>query len=363
MSQLKDIYTPTFLSDFAEQVSRYQPSFSKNSFVTSVLANDWAALSVRQRMHKIATSLGDHLTGEYPEKLDIILQLHKANTGFNFLFLPDFVSIYGLDNKYFDLSLTYLKKLTPYSSAEFAIRPFFQADSQRVLSFLEHCSLDQDEHVRRLASEGSRPRLPWGSQLKEVIDDPSLTLTILSNLRSDHSLYVRKSVANHLNDFSKHDPDFVITVCREWSNQTPETDWIIRKACRTMIKNAYGPALSLFGYDSPGTTFSVLKSHISLPKETVKVGDYLDFTFDIQTTIQKETLLRLEYGVNYMKANGKMTLKKFHISDNLVSQSHFSGTKRLSFKDLSTRKHYKGPHELLLFCNGTLVACNPFTLI
>lgn len=352
MSQLKDIYTQEFLTDFANQVSTFQPSFESSQFINNILTGEWDDLSVRQRMQKIATVLGQELAVTYPEQLAIILKLHKNNHGFNYLFLPDFVSIYGLNNDYFVLSLTYLKELTAYSSAEFAIRPFIKKDEAKVRPYLVNWSMDPNEHVRRLASEGSRPRLPWGVQLKQFIDNPEENISILSALRNDSSLYVRKSVANHLNDISKNHPDLIVKVCQTWHNESPETDWIIKRACRTMVKNAYAPALAMFGYDAPGTSFIVEDVAVSLSHTSLKIGDSLTFSYHLETTIAKNTAIRLEYGINYMKANGKLALKKFHLVDSVISTSHLNGRKTISFMNLSTRKHYVGQHELLLFCNG-----------
>ncbi|QIL46203.1 hypothetical protein G7081_03505 [Vagococcus coleopterorum] len=359
---LKDIYTHDFLLDFSKQVTTFQSHFNSDSFVLEITSNSWTELSLRQRMMKIATLLGDHLTGTYLEKLEIILSLHSQNPGFNYLFLPDFVSVFGLSDEHFDISLDYLKKLTCFSSAEFAIRPFINKDQKRVQPFLLECSLNQNEHIRRLASEGSRPRLPWGIHLKDYIQNPELNLPLLTNLKNDPSLYVRKSVANHLNDISKENPDLVIATCKDWSNHSKETDWIIKRACRTLVKKANPDALKLFGYAEPGTTFEILRTELSILNKTLSIGETLSFNYLIEITLTATQPLRLEFGINYMKANGTTSLKKFHISDSLTSEQIFSGKKNLSFQDLSTRNHYPGTHQLLLFCNGQQVNCMDFHL-
>jgi 3-methyladenine DNA glycosylase AlkC len=123
-----------------------------------------------------------------------------------------------------------LKFLTPFSSAEFAIREYLKRDPARTLAVMERWSRDPDEHVRRLASEGSRPRLPWSFRLESLVTDPSPTLTILENLRVDPSLYVRKSVANHLNDISKDHPDWMLARLKSWDRAHPHTQWIAKRA-------------------------------------------------------------------------------------------------------------------------------------
>lgn len=362
MSQLKAIYTETFIDDFAKQVCAHQADFNSLAFKQEILTADWPVASVRQRMQRIATSLGQHLAGDYPEQLELILALHQTNQGFNFLFLPDFVSIYGLNDTSFDLSLAYLKKMTPYSSAEFAIRPFIAYNEPRCRPFLNAWSTDPDEHVRRLASEGSRPRLPWGIQLQTFIEQPELNLALLTTLKNDPALYVRKSVANHLNDISKTHPDVVVALCRSWQNEEIGTDWIIKRACRTLVKKAYPPALALFGYDAPGSTFEVLTVNTNLNEASFKIGESLTFNYEVATTLTTSHPLRLEFGINYMKANGKLALKKFHLTDGLAKSETLKGTKTLSFKNLSTRKHYPGEHALKLFLNGQEISHTPFTL-
>lgn len=362
MSQLKAVYTKEFLSNFANQVATYQSSFNTTSFVEDILAGTWDDLSLRERMKKIATTLEYYLVGSYEEQLPIILKLHEKNRGFNYLFLPDFISLFGLDKKHFDLSLGYLKQLTPYSSSEFAIREFILMDYQAIFDLLLEWSLDTNEHVRRLASEGSRPVLPWGVKLNLFDESPDFSLPILENLKNDPSLYVRKSVANHLNDLSKKNPDLVVAISKEWQHQSTETDWIIKRANRSLIKQAYPKALALFDYKEPGTEFSIISSTLETAQPEVAMEEELLFTYRIETTIKKSTPIRLEYGVDYMKANGKLALKKFHISDGVTDKNTFSGTKKISFKDLTTRKHYPGEHRIYLFLNGFKLAETCFIL-
>ena len=362
MSQLKSIYTEDFLIDFSNQITKLQNDFNSQQFIADILNNNWDDLTVRQRMKKIATTLGFYLEGSYENQLPLILKLHENNTGFNYLFLPDFVSIYGLSEEHFFLSLEYLKKLTPYSSSEFAIREFLLINDEKVLPLLLEWSLDENEHVRRLASEGSRPRLPWGVRLDKFNDTPELVLPILTNLKADSSLYVRKSVANHLNDLSKDHPDLIINLCKSWLNQTPETDWIIKRACRTLIKKAYPSALDLFGYEQPGTTFDIKKVELRIQPKEIRLGESLTFDYKIETTIKDETPVRLEFGVDYMKANGKPSLKKFYLSDGFIHSNKITGKKTIHFKDLSTRKHYPGTHQIYLYLNGLNIASDVFTL-
>lgn len=357
MSHLKDIYTEDFLLDFAYQLVEFQPDFTVQAFIREVFADEWETLTLRPRMQKIATLLGVHLNGDYHQQMAIILALHRKNTGFNYLFLPDFVAIYGLNSGDFNESLAYLKSLTPYSSAEFAIRSFILKDDERVLPTLLEWSLDADEHVRRLASEGLRPRLPWGIHLKKMIAEPEHSLPLLTNLRNDPSLYVRKSVANHLNDHAKAHPDFVLDICESWQGVSSQTDWIIKRACRTLLKNAEPRALALFGYQAPGISFEIITVNLTPSRSTITIGEKMAFDYQIKTTISASTPIKLEYGIHYIKANGKPRLKKFHLAEGIFTCSVIKGRKSLAFNDLSTRKHYPGEHKLSLYLNGVELNC------
>ena len=161
------------------------------------------------------------------------------------MFCPDFVGLYGLDHS--EESLEALKYLTVYSSSEFAVREFLIRDRKRTLAAMKRWSTDQNHHVRRLSSEGSRPRLPWSFKLTEFIADPSLTKPILVNLRADESLYVRKSVANHLNDISKDHPEWMLDLVSSWDRADEPTKWIIKRAARTLVKAGHPRVVSVFG--------------------------------------------------------------------------------------------------------------------
>ncbi|MBC8080209.1 MAG: hypothetical protein H7X86_07675 [Gorillibacterium sp.] len=164
------------------------------------------------------------------------------------MFFSDFVAIYGQEDAQWELSMLALERFTQRSSAEFAIRPFLLRNPGRVMGQMEIWSQHPNEHVRRLSSEGCRPRLPWGVSLPMFKRDPTPVLSILEHLKADPSLYVRKSVANNLNDIAKDHPGVVLETVRCWKGVDPKTDWIIRQGCRTLIRKADPEVLTLFGY-------------------------------------------------------------------------------------------------------------------
>jgi 3-methyladenine DNA glycosylase AlkC len=171
-----------------------------------------------------------------------------------FFYLPHttFVADYGLDPAHnggrdpFEASMKALHELTRRFTAEFAIRPFLIAQEARTLASLMKWTRDPDPHVRRLCSEGSRPRLPWGLRLQSFVRDPRPTLPILEALKDDPELYVRRSVANHLGDIAKDHPDLVLDLCARWlKGASSERKWLIRHALRYPAKKGSKAALKL----------------------------------------------------------------------------------------------------------------------
>lgn len=257
-------------------------------------------------------------------------------------------------------SLDCIEKLTQFTSCEFAIRPFIihypEVCMQQMLEWSNHKSVD----VRRLASEGSRPRLPWAIALPKFKNDPTPVLPILEKLKNDPSLYVRRSVANNLNDISKDHPKLVITLARQWLGQDPKTDWLIKHACRGLLKQGLPGAMQLFGYASPDT---FKRSEPTLKSSTVKMGNTLDFSFSLSNQSKAAQKLRLEYGIYFLKKNGNHNLKVFKISERELSpKQEIKIEKSHSIRPISTRIYYEGEHYVSLIINGKESDKLPFYL-
>nr|MBP7513836.1 DNA alkylation repair protein [Flavobacteriales bacterium] len=209
---------------------------------------------------------------------------------------------------------------------------------------------DESEHVRRLASEGSRPRLPWSFRLDAVLKDPELITPILERLRADDSLYVRKSVANHLNDFSKDHPAYMIDMLRSWDRKHPHTAWIAKHASRTLIKAGNVNALALFAFDSK---VKVRVDDLIISPKRVKLGDTLQFSFTVVSEAAREQQLVVDYAVHYRKAGGGTSRKVFKLKEvALGARASLGITKRQRIVDFSTRKHYAGEHVVEVMVNG-----------
>lgn len=231
---LKNMYNRESLYEVAVAIQSVYNSFKVDEFIKSTMDETWNNLELKARCRKISMSLGMYLPEDYKEALSI---LEKSVTGFYFaFFFPDFVEVYGQDDVNWDLSISALERNTEYWSSEFAVRAFIIKDEERMMAQMRKWSKHKSEHVRRLASEGCRPQLPWGQAISKFKKDPTPVLPILEQLKTDTSTYVQKSVANNLNDISKTHPDLVISIAKDWYGKNKSTNWIVKHGCRTLLK-------------------------------------------------------------------------------------------------------------------------------
>lgn len=212
---LKDVYDETFLLEFGRRIQTVYPSFDVQAFIASIIDESWEALALKGRTRRISIKLGQYLPQKYESALDVLVEIADDCVGFPYLFFPDFVAVYGQAEEHWERSMSALERFTQKSSSEFAIRSFLLREPTRVMNQMTAWAIHPNEHVRRLASEGCRPRLPWAESLPMFKEDPAPVLEILELLKEDPSLYVRKSVANNLNDISKDHPEAVLAVSRQ----------------------------------------------------------------------------------------------------------------------------------------------------
>lgn len=346
---LKDIYNEESLRALTETIQAVYPAFQTEGFLKSVMDETWEGLALKERMRKISTSLGKYLPADYSEAIRILDDTApNCLQGLAGICFPDFVEVYGQDPADWELSIAALARYTPYSTSEFAVRPFIINHEERMMAQMYAWSKHENEHLRRLASEGCRPQLPWGQSLPKYKKDPAPILPILTQLRADPSLYVRKSVANNLNDISKTHPELVAKLAREWYSKDEYTDWIIKHGCRTLLKKGHREVLDIFGYHDAAF---IDVTGFRLEAKAISLGGDITFSFQIHT--KEATKVRLEYGIDYVKANGKRNRKIFQISELSMKENESkSYTKKHAFEDLTTRKHYPGIHTVTLIING-----------
>lgn len=346
MADLKDIYNDELISRLIHHIKASCPDFNQDRFEEQLLLEDWPELALKERMRRITASLYEALPKQYSEALAILRDTAPHFKGLSGILFPDYVELYGL--AYWEESIKALEYFTQYSTSEFAVRPFLLLDQEKMIAQLLAWAEHENEHVRRLASEGSRPRLPWGKSIPALKSDPSPILPILEKLMQDESLYVRKSVANNLNDISKTHPQLLKKVADQWYGTHPHTDWVIKHAYRTLLKQGDKQALALFGY---GNADSIQLYDFTCQPSRIPIGESIEFSFYIHS--DREQKVRIEYAIDFVKARGQRHPKVFKITETNIRKNETKLYKKNhSFKDLTTRKHYKGIHTLSVIING-----------
>lgn len=358
MEPLKEMFNKEFYRHFAQVFAEADKNFNAKTFIKDV-TQDMDALSLNGRLRNTSVMLHKHLPGDFPKAAEILFRAAPSlRTGYTALVLPDFVALYG--KQHFDLSMDALKRFTPMGSSEFAIREFLKTDLDKTLKVMNKWAEDKDPHVRRLASEGSRPRLPWSFKLGEIIKKPALTQSILEKLNTDEELYVRKSVANHLNDHSKDNTAYMLQLVNTWDKNHRHTAWIIKHAIRTLIKKGDKTALGIFGF---GEEAEVKLGRFSLDKTSLRLGDTLQFSFQLTSEKDMPQKLVIDYAVHYVKSSGETSKKVFKLKEAVLQPGEtLQFVKKQSFQDLTTRKHYAGKHSVEIIVNGKVMGSKGFSL-
>lgn len=354
---LKHRYSKPYVATLAAALARACPPFDRAGFERAVLGAGWPKLELKARMRRITETLHGFLPGDYRRQLAVLTEVAPGFGGFEAMFFPDFVAHYGLDD--FATSVAALETFTRYSSSEFAVRPFIVRYGARMIDAMQRWAAHPDEHVRRLASEGSRPRLPWAMALPQFKRDPRPVLPILEALRADPSEYVRRSVANHLNDIAKDHPDLVLEIAQRWAGQSAATDKLVRHACRTLLKRGDQRALRIFGHhDEVPVSVTALK----LAAAQIPIGADLAFSFVVRAAT--DTAARIEYAIDFVKRDARASRKVFQIGVKpLSATTPLAITRKHRFRDFTTRKHYPGRHQITILVNGVARAKKSVLLV
>ncbi|PMC40515.1 hypothetical protein CJ195_02025 [Bacillus sp. UMB0899] len=356
--ELRNIFNQAFINDLSSKLKSAYPSFDSEKFHTVIYEGDWADFTLKQRVRRITECFHTTINLEFPDVVDILKKVAPHFKGsLTGIIFPDYIEVYGLNN--WDVSIDALEFFTQYSTSEFAVRPFVVKDQEKMMRQFLTWSSHSNEHIRRLASEGSRPRLPWGMVLTDLKNDPAPILPILENLKEDPSLYVRKSVANNINDISKDHPAIVLSLAKRWNGENELTNWILKKGLRTLLKKGNLEALELFGL-GPLNTMTILDMEIT---QNVIIGDTISFSFKLASEDTKIRKVRVEYSIDFIKANGKPSIKQFQLSEVMIKPGEKKQyVKKHSFKDLTTRKHYPGKHVLSILVNGEVKEMSTFNV-
>ncbi len=364
---LKDMIDRQLAEQIADRIAVVHPAFDRDGFVTAVMA-ELEGLELKQRFAWIADKLRAFLPAHYPTALGVLLQILDEDgglfepiedAGFRLLPIPTFVYRHGLDHPEASLDAMYV--ITRYTSCEGAIRPYIIHHSRATLARLHQWALDENEHVRRLVSEGSRPRLPWWPQLTDLIADPTPSLALLEQLKDDPSLYVRRSAANHLNDIGKDHPELLLARMEAWAiGASEERRWLINHALRTLVKRGDQRALAILGYGPA----SVELSELWLEPEVLQFGNELEFGFSLRNTGDGPQNLMIDFLAHFVKANGSTAPKVFKLKKMRLPAGETAAIrKRHPVRPISTRRYYPGRQRLEIQVNGRVLGGADFELV
>lgn len=367
MEPFKNAFSFANAIRIAECLRRAWPAFSVARFSRG-LERALTPLELKPRMRLLADRIEAGLPAHPPELFAILVKtLAKDQSdarglrGFSVWPLTEIVARRGLDH--FAEAMAALREMTLCFTAEFALRPFLRAHLDRTLDQLHAWCEDPDERVRRLVSEGSRPLLPWGGNLPELLKPPQPTLLLLEKLRRDPSDFVRLSVANHLNDFSKHQPALVVRTLTRWRQQTPDDarlGKLVRHACRTLLKDGHPGALALHGF---GSVKALALQACDLAKTTVVLGGQLEYRLVVRNNSRRPLGVMFDYAILHRKANGSLSPKVFkgRVRE-LAPGERWEITGRHPIKPVTTRVYYPGLHGFEPRLNGRAFPPHEFHL-
>lgn len=353
-SLLKDIYSLAFYERFSKILAQHIPSFTKKEFLRLIFTKEFETMELKERMRHTSRVLHSFFPEDYAATTkmlgNIIASLRESGFGedsLEFMILPDYIETYGV--QHYKHSIKALELVTQFVSCEYAVRPFLLQYGDKMMQQMTAWSLHKNHKVRRLSSEGARPKLPWAMAVPALKKDPVPVLAILENLKNDPSEWVRRSVANNLNDISKDHPGIVLEIAKRWKGIGKETDAIIKHGCRTLLKQGHADILQYYGLEGSNIQLSNFK--VLTPK--VKIGDALAFSFSICNNNTTAQVVRLEYAIYYRKANGQLSKKVFKISEKIYQPGEKADiVRKQKFILITTRTFYAGAHEMSVIING-----------
>lgn len=361
MEPFKNKISPDLVKCLGLHIERHLQGFDRASYEAAILAQ-LEKLELKQRARLIADETGKILPETLDAKFHILKSiLHplenegvdrasddKGIRGWGMMPLGMVVTDFGLED--FDKSFALLKEMTKRATAEFEVRPFLDRDQERALAIMAPWVKDDSVHVRRLVSEGTRPRLPWGMRLQKLVEDPAPTLPLLEALKDDPEDYVRRSVANHLNDIAKDHPDLVAEIAKRWLKGAGKNrQQLVRHACRSLIKQGHAATLTAFGLNPP--EIRVDGPLVRTP--AVTYGNALTFEVGLTSTARKPQDLVIDYLVHFKKANGTRAPKVFKWTKvKLEPGETVSLSRDHAIRPITTRVYYGGTQAVSLRING-----------
>jgi 3-methyladenine DNA glycosylase AlkC len=326
-------------------------------------------LELTQRARHIANCLNHFLPQPFTRAAGLLIRSlgpEVAPTGENgpsvLRYFPHvfFIAQFGLDD--FEAAMAAQYELTKRFTAEFSIRSFIERYPEQTYQQLQLWAADSNPHVRRLVSEGTRPRLPWAPRLRDYQRDPAPVIALLEKLRDDPSLYVRRSVANSINDIAKDHPDIAVKLCARWiKGADGNRRWLVKHALRGLIKQGHAGALAVLGAKA-GALVQV--RNLALGEVPVRLGERLAFSCTVSAQGDRSERLVVDFAIHFMKSSGRTSRKVFKLKTlTLKPRETVRLEGRVSFAELTTRRHYPGRHLLEIIVNGAVVATRRFNVV
>ena len=366
---LKNHFGPEIPAAIADDLCRVDPDFDRNGFLRASLEG-YEDLELTPRARHIAGALAKYLPPDRAVAMETIMaalgpELESTEdlggmASFRYLPYVFFVAFEGLDD--YDVAMRAQYELTKRFSAEFSIRSYLDAYPEETLRRLAVWAEDPNPHVRRLVSEGTRPRLPWAPRLRRFQEDPAPVLELLELLKDDGDEYVRRSVANNLNDIAKDHPEVVVTTTsRWWKNADSDQQRMIRHALRSLIKAGDPGALAVIGF---GTDSPARVSSATVEPATVAIGDSIRLTAVLENPSDEPAGALVDFIVHFVKADGSTSPKVFKGRETeLAPGSDEEITRKISLAQFTTRTHYPGTHRFEVQLNGSAVAGEDFEVL
>lgn len=354
---LKNVFNQKVIEDLAKRISKQYPKFQSKTFLQSTLAS-LEDLGFIERSNHLRDCLYDFLPNDPKISIQILIdslgpELPNSSIagleGFTVMSLCSFVSKYG--KEHFDLSMKALYEMTKRFSAEGDLRTFINMDYEKSMSLLHLWCKDKSHHVRRLVSEGTRPRLPLAGRIPRFQKDPRPVIELLDKLVTDESLYVRRSVANNINDIAKDNPEIAVTTLKRWKkNPSSDVQWLVSHASRSLVKSGNKDVLGIFGVSSE---IEIELKVFSIAKKKYRINDTIEIQFEIESKAKKEESLIINYVIHFVKSNGKTKEKVFKLKKSSIKPRELIPiSKKHKLINTSGRTHFPGRHMIELQING-----------
>lgn len=369
----KNLFNPALIARMGDHLLAANAGFGRDAFIAAA-SDGLDRLELKERSAQIQAALDKALPLDFRSACNVMLASLSPKTdadwqaedietlgisGWALMPMAEVVAARGLDD--FEFAMDVLAEMTKRFTSEFAVRPFLIADPERGLQIARRWAEDGNYHVRRLASEGTRPRLPWGLRLQNFVQDPKPLLPLLTQLRDDPSEYVRRSVANSLNDIAKDHPDLIAGVAADWLVDAPKDRVrLVKHACRTLIKAGHAPTLEALGYGRA----EVDVSPINLAAPVVNMGGHLEVSATVTSLAKTAQPLIIDYVIHHRKANGGTTPKTFKWKVMELGPGRSATlSKKHAIKPITTRVYYAGQHTVEIQINGQSYGEAKFELI